>query len=188
MARAPERAKKPSNNDLPASIDQKLWRPVFISTYMQWAATQPDPWDIPVKLACEKMQLIWDAIFPRSDYIVTSTSAVYLLVSMFKYTVQSINTIYRLFNGLQTHGVTLLGRLDFRLVSRTLSLKMTYGTLMRIELNSPIMHSMSSGSVTRRPAAMILRYDLTLLPALILTLLDAEISGTLSRRTHHPNL
>ena len=156
MARVPERAKKPSNNDLPPSIDQKLWRPVFISTYMQWAATQPDPWEIPVKLACEKMQLIWNAIFPGSYYIVTSTSAVYLLVSMFEYTVQSVNTIYRLFNGLQTRGVTPLGRLDFRLLLRTLSLRITYGILTRIESNSPSMHSMSSGSVTRRPAVMIL--------------------------------
>ena len=111
---------------------------------------------LPVKLACEKMQLIWDAIFPGCEYIVTSTSAVYLLVSMFEYTVQSINTIYRLFNGLQTHGVTPLGRLDFRLLSRTLSLRMTSGILTRIELSLPSMHSMSSGSVTRRPAAMIL--------------------------------
>jgi len=157
VARAPERAKKPSNNDLPASIDQKLWRPVFISTYMQWAATQPDPWDIPVKLACEKMQLIWNAIFPGSDYIVTSTSAVYLLVSMFEYTVQSINTIYRLFNRLQTHGIMPLGRLDFRLLSRTLSLRMTSGILTRIESSLPSMHSMSSGSDTRRPTVMILR-------------------------------
>jgi hypothetical protein len=80
VVRAPERAKKPSNNDLPAGIDQKLWRPIFISTYMQFVAWQPDPWDVPAKLACEKLQLMWDAIFSGTDYIVTSTGVVYLLV------------------------------------------------------------------------------------------------------------
>jgi len=48
---------------------------------MQFAAFQPDPWDIPAALACEKLQLIWDAIFPDISYTVTATSAVYLLVS-----------------------------------------------------------------------------------------------------------
>ena len=81
VTRAPEQAKKPNNNDLPAGIDQKLWRPVFISTYIQFVATQPNPWEIPAKLACEKMQLIWDAIFPNIEYTVIPTSAVYLLVS-----------------------------------------------------------------------------------------------------------
>jgi hypothetical protein len=48
---------------------------------MKFAATQPDPWDIPATIACEKQQLIWDTIFPDIPYTVTATSAVYLLVS-----------------------------------------------------------------------------------------------------------
>jgi hypothetical protein len=48
---------------------------------MQFAASQSDPWDIPVTLACEKLQVIWDTIFPDVEYTVTPTSAVYLLVS-----------------------------------------------------------------------------------------------------------
>jgi hypothetical protein len=48
---------------------------------MQFAASQSDPWDIPAALACEKLQVIWDAIFPDIEYTVTHTSAVYLLVS-----------------------------------------------------------------------------------------------------------
>jgi hypothetical protein len=51
-----EQATKPSNNNLLALIDQKLWCLVFISICMEWVAAQPDPWDIPVKLVCEKMQ------------------------------------------------------------------------------------------------------------------------------------
>lgn len=30
--------KKPGNNNLPDGVDQKLWRRVFISTYMQYVA------------------------------------------------------------------------------------------------------------------------------------------------------
>jgi hypothetical protein len=48
---------------------------------MQFAASQPDPWDIPATLACEKLQLIWNAVFPGIEYTVTATGAVYLLVS-----------------------------------------------------------------------------------------------------------
>lgn len=48
---------------------------------MQFAALQPNPWDIPASLACEKLQLIWDAIFPHIPYTVTAAGAVYLLVS-----------------------------------------------------------------------------------------------------------
>jgi hypothetical protein len=52
----------------------------FVSTYMQYVGSLPNPWDIPAKLACGKMQLIWDAVFPNIKYEVTSTSAVYFLV------------------------------------------------------------------------------------------------------------
>jgi hypothetical protein len=76
-------SKKVSNNDLPEGTDQRLWRRCFVSTYMQFAASQPDPWDIPAGLACEKLQLIWDAIFSGIQYTVTATGAVYLLVSPF---------------------------------------------------------------------------------------------------------
>ena len=128
----PERSKKPSNSDLPAGVDQKLWRSAFISTYMQFVATQPNPWEVPAKLACEKMQLIWDAIFPDIEYTVTVTSAVYLLVSMLSDTVRFIDNFCRLSSGLLTHGVVPLGRPHFRLCSHTLMLKITYGILTRI--------------------------------------------------------
>ena len=78
-ARQTER-KKPGNNNLPDGVDQKLWRRVFISTYMQYVATTPNPWEVPVKLGCEKMQVIWDVIFPSIPYVVTSTSTVYFIV------------------------------------------------------------------------------------------------------------
>jgi hypothetical protein len=76
-------SKKVGNNDLPEGTDQRLWRRTFISTYIQFVGTQPDPWDIPAALACEKLQIIWDTVFPSIPYTVTSTSAVYLLVSAF---------------------------------------------------------------------------------------------------------
>ncbi|KAI0249276.1 hypothetical protein BJV78DRAFT_1362940 [Lactifluus subvellereus] len=44
---------------------------------MQYVASLLNPWDIPAKLACEKMQLIWDTVFPDIEYEVTSTSTVY---------------------------------------------------------------------------------------------------------------
>ena len=67
--------------NLPEGINQRLWQPTFISSYMHFAASQPNPWEIPAGLACEKLQLIWDTIFPEIEYTVTITSAVYLLVS-----------------------------------------------------------------------------------------------------------
>jgi hypothetical protein len=75
--------KKINNTDLPKGTNQRVWRRNFVSTYMQFAATQPDPWDIPTALACEKLQMIWDVIFPDIKHKVTTTSAVYLLVSGF---------------------------------------------------------------------------------------------------------
>lgn len=53
---------------------------------MWWVASQPNPWEIPVWLACKKLQLIWGAIFPGFMHTVTSNSAVYILVSLFWYT------------------------------------------------------------------------------------------------------
>ncbi|KAG1856829.1 hypothetical protein C8R48DRAFT_674801 [Suillus tomentosus] len=92
-ARQAERTKKPGNNDLPDGVEQKLWRRVFVSTYMQYIATLANPWEVPPKLACQKLQVIWDAIFPNISYTVTSTSTVYLI------TVQRVADSYRSFIG-----------------------------------------------------------------------------------------
>jgi hypothetical protein len=75
-----KRTKKLSNDDLPDGVDLKIWRRSFVSTFMQYVGSSPNPWDIPAKLACEKMQLIWDAVFPNIKYKVTSTSTAYYLV------------------------------------------------------------------------------------------------------------
>lgn len=76
------RPKKLVNNDLPDGVELKAaWRRSFVSTYMQFVGSSANPWDIPPKLACEKMQLIWDAVFPDIKYDVTSTSTVYHIVS-----------------------------------------------------------------------------------------------------------
>jgi len=60
-----KRTKKLSNDDLPDGVDLKIWRRSFVSTFMQYVGSSPNPWDIPAKLACEKMQLIWDARTPE---------------------------------------------------------------------------------------------------------------------------
>ena len=73
--------KKLVNNDLPDRVELKAWRRSFVFTYMQYVGSLPNPWDIPSKLACEKMQLIWDAVFPDIEYNVTITSTVYHIVS-----------------------------------------------------------------------------------------------------------
>ncbi|KAG2337302.1 hypothetical protein BDR05DRAFT_895479, partial [Suillus weaverae] len=77
---------KPSNDDLPKGIDPKIWCHVFISTYIQYVATLANPWEVPAKLACEKMQVIWDAIFPHIGHTVTSLSSVYYIVSALNFT------------------------------------------------------------------------------------------------------
>lgn len=79
--KAVSRPKKTVNNNLPDGVELKTWRRSFVSTYMQYVGSLPNPWDIPSKLACEKMQIIWDTIFPDIEYDVTSTSAVYHIVS-----------------------------------------------------------------------------------------------------------
>ncbi|KAG2114136.1 hypothetical protein DEU56DRAFT_761879 [Suillus clintonianus] len=88
-----ECTKKPGNNDLPDGVEQKLWRRVFVSTYMQYVATLANPWEVPPKLACQKLQVIWDAIFPNISCTVTSTSTMYLI------TVQRVADSYRSFIG-----------------------------------------------------------------------------------------
>ena len=75
-----KRTKKLSNDDLPDGVNLKIWRRSFVSTFMQYVGSSPNPWDIPAKLACEKMQLIWDVDFPNIEYKVTSTSTVDYLV------------------------------------------------------------------------------------------------------------
>ncbi|KAG1735573.1 uncharacterized protein EDB91DRAFT_1250404 [Suillus paluster] len=72
-----ERTKKPGNNDLPDGVEHRLWRRVFV----------------PPKLACQKLQVIWDAIFPSISCTVTSTSTVYIIA------VQRVSDSYRSFIG-----------------------------------------------------------------------------------------
>ncbi|KAG0705983.1 hypothetical protein DFH29DRAFT_1028190 [Suillus ampliporus] len=74
-----EHTKKPGNNDLPDGVEPRLWCCVFVSTYMQYVATLANPWEVPPKLACQKLQVIWDTIFPNISCTVTSTSTVYLI-------------------------------------------------------------------------------------------------------------
>ena len=101
---AAKRAKKPGNNNLPDGTKTKLWRPVFISTYLAYVGSVANPWEIPVKTACEIMQLIWDAIFSDIPYIVTSTSSVYLIVSSSHALINILIFICRPSNELRTPG------------------------------------------------------------------------------------
>ncbi|KAG1873108.1 hypothetical protein F4604DRAFT_1681173 [Suillus subluteus] len=104
-----KRTKKPGNNDLPDGIEQKLWRRVFVSTYMQYVATLANPWEVLPKLACQKMQVIWDAIFPSIPCTVTSTSTVYIVdklkdsddncVEFAKYALDKLRFLYKKANG-----------------------------------------------------------------------------------------
>ena len=80
VPQAAKRAKKPGNNDLPDGVEAKLWRPVFVSTYMQYVGFMTNPWEIPVKTACEIMQLIWDAIFPDISFIVSPSNVLIVIL------------------------------------------------------------------------------------------------------------
>ena len=104
VPQAAKRAKKPGNNDLPDGVEAKLWRPVFVSTYMQYVGSVTNPWEIPVKTACEIMQLIWDAIFPDIPYMVTGTSTVFLIVSPSNVLIAILIFICRLSNESRTPG------------------------------------------------------------------------------------
>ena len=99
-----KRTKKPGNNDLLDGVETKLWHPVFVSTYLAYVGTMSNPWEIPVKTACEIMQLIWDAIFPDIPYMVTSTSSIYLIVSPSHVLIAILIFICRPPNKLQTSG------------------------------------------------------------------------------------
>ena len=57
---------------------------------MQFVGGLTDPWDIPPKLACEKMQLIWDALFDI-EYKITPTSTVYIIVRSVIYQYSTTN-------------------------------------------------------------------------------------------------
>ena len=81
VARPIKQTKKLSNSNLPDGFNLKTWHSSFVSTYMQYVGSSPNPWDVPAKLACKKMQLIWDVVFPDIEHEVTSTSTVYYLVS-----------------------------------------------------------------------------------------------------------
>ncbi|KAG2139788.1 hypothetical protein DEU56DRAFT_912055 [Suillus clintonianus] len=74
-----EPVKKPSNDDLPKGINQTIWHRVFIPTYIQYVTTLANPWKVPTKLVCEKMQVIWDVVFPNITHTVTSLSSVYYI-------------------------------------------------------------------------------------------------------------
>jgi hypothetical protein len=81
---------KLGNNDLPDGIDKKLWCQAFVATYMQFVGGLTDPWDVPPKLACEKMQLIWDALFDIK-YKITPTSTVYIILRSIIYQYSTTN-------------------------------------------------------------------------------------------------
>lgn len=72
-----------SNGDLPDGVDLRLWRRAFVSTYMQFVGSLTNPWKVPIRLACEKMQLIWNAVFPNVQHTVTTPSTVYRIVRRF---------------------------------------------------------------------------------------------------------
>ena len=153
---APERYKKVNNTDLPKNANQRVWRRNFVSSYMQFAASQPDPWDIPSALACNKLQLLWDAIFPDIDYTVTTTSAVYLLVSgSHNYFILLTTFIHRFCNDLLTHGVALLVLPLFLLPLHFLNPKTTCGNRMKIGLYLQRWHWTNFDSATRRLMAMM---------------------------------
>ena len=146
-----KRTKKPSNNDLPEGIDIKLWRPVFISTYMQYVGSLTNPWEVPVKKACKVMQQLWDELFPNIPYTVTSTSAVYIIVSPLNMLITILIFIGRPRNELRTPGATSSVRLRtplFRLMS---ALRKTFVTLTKLVWNLPNMLLTIFVSHSKRP-------------------------------------
>ena len=77
-----EPSKKPKNGDLPDGIDYKVWRHIFVPTFMKWVSQQDNPFEHNPKCSCEAMQNIWDALFDEVPYMVVPSSAVYALVSI----------------------------------------------------------------------------------------------------------
>ena len=74
-------SKRPKNSDLPRDIDFKVWRRVFVPTFMRWVSKQDNPFEHNPKLGCSAMQKIWDTIFPDVPCMITQSCAVYGLVS-----------------------------------------------------------------------------------------------------------
>jgi hypothetical protein len=99
---------------------------------MQYVGSLTNPWEIPVKKACEIMQLIWDELFPDIPYTVTPTSAVYIIVSPSNTLIAILIFIGRPRNELQTpiamSSVRLLSP-SFRLIS---ALRKPFVTLTKL--------------------------------------------------------
>jgi hypothetical protein len=80
-----ESSKRAKNSDLPSDIDFKIWRRVFVPTFMRWVSQQDNPFEHNTKLGCEVMQQIWDTIFPDVPYTIIPSGPVHALVSRYFY-------------------------------------------------------------------------------------------------------
>ena len=164
--------------DLLNGTNQWVWHRTFVSTYMQFASTQLDPWDIPSTLACKKLQIIWDVIFPDIKHTVTTTSAVYILVSASWNWFMLLTIFCRFCNNLLIHGITPLVLLLFLFTLHTLNHKMTYRILTRIMPNCQVHIGQTSILLQGgwgqqwRGKCTLCAYDV-----FILTLLNAEFLG-----------
>jgi hypothetical protein len=78
--------KRFKNGDLPNGIDFKVWRRVFVPTFMRWVSQQDNPFEHNPKIGCNVMQRIWDSVFSDVPCTITQSSAVYALVSHNFYT------------------------------------------------------------------------------------------------------
>jgi len=85
-----ESSKRAKNSDLPSDIDFKIWRRVFIPTFMRWVSQQDNPFEHNTKLGCEVMQQIWDAIFPDVPYTIIPSGPVHALVSRYFYSLYTL--------------------------------------------------------------------------------------------------
>lgn len=185
--------KKPSNINLPDGVDPKLWRRVFISTYMQYVATTPNPWEVPVKLGCETMQVIWNVIFPNIPYTVTSAGSVYLIVriSYISLINSTNNSICRLFSESLIPTEVPLAPRPLQLSLPISTLKLNSRTPMKIARNSPSMRLIIFGSCTGRQMVKINLYVLLVALSssyIFNTVLDTEIPWPLSRRICGANI
>lgn len=76
-----ESSKRAKNSDLPSDIDFKIWRRVFVPTFMRWVSQQDNPFEHNTKLGCEVMQQIWDDIFPDVPYTIIPSGPVHALTA-----------------------------------------------------------------------------------------------------------
>jgi hypothetical protein len=90
---AGESSKRPKNGDLPSDIDYKVWRRVFIPTFIRWVSQQDNPFEHNPKLGCKVMQQLWDNIFFDVPYMIIPSGPVYALVSRHFYSLYS-NSFY----------------------------------------------------------------------------------------------